>query len=111
MSKEDDIRAEMGRIFGALPERPEQQPQDYRAFLIERMESISGVPGWTAKLSEDGKVVEMKPPPGYTIVYGEGATWSLGTLDPSKLCFSFAETARFPIEDAGPHPKDSDEVV
>lgn len=54
------------------------------ADMAAHYDSISGVPGWTAKLME-GSRFELTPPPGYIIARGEDGSERLVKAPPAGM--------------------------
>jgi hypothetical protein len=76
------------------------------AGIAELYDRASGVPGWTARIAEDGIRVEMTPPPGYTIVSAACGAKRLVKLLPLKMItavFNFG-SGSLPAIPAAPAP-------
>lgn len=89
-----DIKIGDGEIAGGnirvnYPESSVVDPTNIAAQYAE----ASGVPGWTAKVVENGTSIDIYAPPGYTIVYSEDHTWCLRKIDWSKYGISVRKVA------------------
>lgn len=81
-----EIRARIDAIFGQWVPTQRLTLKDIAA----RYDSASGVPGWSAKPGQGGRI-DLYPPPGYTVVWREdGAMALVEAFKQVRLEFGFS---------------------